>query len=266
MKRRVRTEAKPLRFRIASLIRRLGRGRKPKTAAILLAGGVGARFGGDIPKQLVKLSGVPLLIRSALAMEACPEIDETVIVSRSEDIAAIYALCCEYKIRKLTAVVVGGKSRQASALAGASAVSENIRYLAIHDAARALVTAETVSRVTQEAYIYRAASAASPIYDTVKVVDSCGFIQKTLDRESLMAAETPQVFLRSLYLAAAATVREREISVTDDNAILESVGQAIKIVRSEDENFKITTPTDLLRAEAVIAERERRKREDEKCK
>ncbi len=245
--------------RLAALLRRLGGKKKPKTAAILLSGGVGARFGADVPKQFTELAGIPILIRSAKALDAAPEIDEIVIVSRKEDIAATYALCREYGIGKLSAVTIGGETRQDSALAGVSAVSPEIEYLAIHDAARCLVTEETVSEVVREAYRYRAASAASPIYDTVKTVDRDGFIKETLDRSSLLAAETPQVFYRPLYLAAAYSAKEKGTAVTDDNSLMEAIGQAVKLVLSRGENFKITTPADRIRAEAVIAEREKNK-------
>ncbi len=243
---------------VAAVLRVLGRRSRRKTAAVILSAGSGSRFGGDIPKQFVEIAGVPILIRSALAFEACPDIHEIVIVARAEDVSATYALCREYGLTKLTAVTAGGETRQDSALKGVEAVGKRIGYVAIHDAARCLVTPEIISEVARAAYRYRAASAASPIHDTVKLADKYGFIQKTIDRECLMAAETPQIFERSLYRAAAYTAKDKGTAVTDDNSLFEAIGQAVKLVGSGYENFKITTPTDRLHAEAVIRERERK--------
>lgn len=247
---------------VAALFRVLHRRSARKTAAIILSAGSGSRFGGDIPKQFVRIEGVPLLIRSALAFEACPDIHEIVIVARSEDVSATYALCREYGLTKLSAITAGGKTRQESALRGVEAVSKRIGYVAIHDAARCLITPDAISEVVKAAYRYRAATAASPIYDTVKLADKYGFIQKTVDREQLMAAETPQVFERALYRAAAYTAQEKGTAVTDDNSLFEATRQAVKLVKSRCENFKITTPADQLRAESVIRARERQGGED----
>ena len=143
-------------------------------------------------------------------------------------------------------------------MCGVLATDDAIEFVAIHDAARCLVTTDTIGRVAAEAYVYGGASAASPVYDTVKQLDSMGFIQKTVDRSTLVAAETPQVFRKKLYVAAARAAEQKGSSVTDDNSLLEAFGQAVKSVLSIGENFKITTAADLLRAEAVIAEREKK--------
>ncbi len=251
-----RKQKKTLRYRLATLVRMIGRKPRPKTAAVILAGGSGMRFGADRPKQFVLLSGIPILMRSALAFEASPYIDEIVIVSRREDIDEVRALCDEYRLRKLKGIVEGGATRQESSVNGVSATDETVEFVAIHDAARCLVTTDTIGHVAAEAYVYGGASAVSPVYDTVKQLDSMGFIAKTVDRSMLVAAETPQIFRKKLYLAAAVAAERREASVTDDNSLLEAFGQAIKSVCSVGENFKITTASDLLRAEVVIKQRE----------
>ena len=253
-----KNEKKSLRYRLASIVRLIGGVPRPKTAAVILAGGSGSRFGGDRPKQFASLGGIPVLIRSVLAFESSPYIDETVIVSRKEDIDEVRALCNEYGLGKLKAIVPGGATRQESSMCGVLATDDAIEFVAIHDAARCLVTTDTIGRVAAEAYVYGGASAASPVYDTVKQLDSMGFIQKTVDRSTLVAAETPQVFRKKLYVAAARAAEQKGSSVTDDNSLLEAFGQAVKSVLSIGENFKITTAADLLRAEAVIAEREKK--------
>ena len=257
-----KNEKKTVRYRLASLVRLVTGKPRPKTAAVILAAGSGTRFGGERPKQFALLSGVPVLIRSVLAFEQSPYVDEIVIVSRSEDIFEVRALCKEYSLKKLKAIVEGGKTRQQSSVKGALAVSESVEFVAIHDAARCLVTPDTIGHVVSEAYVYGAASAASPIYDTVKLVDQVGFISKTVDREKLVAAETPQVFRKKLYLSAAATAEQSGAAVTDDNSLLEAFGQAVKSVFSVGENFKITTASDLLRAETVLARRQEKESAD----
>lgn len=256
-----RKEKKTLRYRLASLVRCIARTPRPKTAAVILAGGSGTRFGGDRPKQFALLSGIPVLVRSVLAFEESPYIDEIVIVSRKEDIDEVRALCEQYRMRKLGSIVEGGATRQESSLNGVSATDDAIEFVAIHDAARCLVTAETIGHVAAEAYVYGGASAVSPVYDTVKRLDSMGFIEKTIDRSALVAAETPQIFRKKLYLAAARAVEQKGLAVTDDNSLLEAFGQAVKSVQSIGENFKITTASDLLRAETVIAERKRKEQD-----
>lgn len=251
-----RNERKTLRYRLASLVRLLAGKPRPKTAAVILAAGNGTRFGGERPKQFALLLGVPVLIRSVRAFEESPYIDEIVIVSRSEDIDEVRALCDEYGFRKLSGIVEGGVTRQESSVRGVLATSRSIEFVAVHDAARCLVTADTIGHVAAEAYVYGAASAASPVYDTVKQLDTMGFISKTIDRATLVAAETPQIFRKKLYLAAAGAAEQKGASVTDDNSLLETFGQAVKSVLSVGENFKITTASDLLRAEAVISQRE----------
>lgn len=249
-------QKKSIRYRIASLVRMIGGVSRPKTAAVILAGGSGTRFGGERPKQLTLLCGIPVLVRSVLAFEASPYIDEIVIVSRKEDIDEIRELCESYGVRKLQKIVPGGATRQKSSLCGVSAVSEKTEFVAIHDAARCLVTPDTIGHVAAEAYVYGGASAASQVYDTVKQIDSMGFLKKTIDRDSLVAAETPQIFRKKLYLAAARVAEQNASTVTDDNSLLEQFGQAVKSVLSVGENFKITTKADLIRAEAVISARE----------
>ncbi len=227
-----------------------------KTSAVILAAGNGTRMGGgDTPKQLRPLLGIPVAVHSLLAFEACDEILETVLVTRACDIETFQGLKETYHLKKLTAIVPGGETRAASAVAGLDAISPNATHVAFHDAARCLVTPETIREVVQASYLYNAATAASPIYDTVKRVTREGFIEETVPRESLYAAETPQVFAIPLYRAALSYAVREDLAVTDDNQMVEAIGEAIKVVTHSGQNFKITTSEDLLRAEAVLSGR-----------
>ncbi len=230
---------------------------KPCTSAVILAAGNGSRMGGGkTPKQLRLLLGIPVAVRSLLAFEACEDISETVLVTRESDIAEFCRLKEIYHLKKLSAIVSGGETRAASAAAGLAAITKKATHVAFHDAARCLVTSDIIHDVVKAAYLYHAATAASPIYDTVKRVTREGFIEETLPREALYAAETPQIFSVPLYRAALSYATREALSVTDDNQMVEAVGHAVKVVPHTGANFKITTAEDLYRAEAVLAGRE----------
>ena len=242
---------------LVSGVLRIALRRRPKTFGVILAAGNGTRMGGEVPKQFLPLCGTPILVRSARAFLDCPEIDGIVIVTRREDIAAVEGLCREYGLSgKPIKVTSGGDSRQRSAFLGVEATPKGCRFVAIHDAARCLVTPETVSAVVRTAYRRRAATAVYPIVDTVKRVDARGRIRETLDRNELVAAATPQAFDRDFYIAVAAYAGKKGIAVTDDNALFEAVGQTVYTVDGGNGNFKITTKADFERAEAILRARE----------
>ncbi len=232
----------------------------PRTAAVILAGGSGTRVGADTPKQLISVCDKPVLIHSALAFQKCRLIREIVIVTRAEDCAVVEALCRYYGITKCSRVVPGGTTRQESAALGFGAVSPKSAFVAFHDAARCLVTPAQIRDVALAAYAYGAASAATKATDTVKVVNCYGMIEKTLPRNEIMLAATPQIFNYVYYKAACVAAEEKGTVVTDDNSLMELIGQRVKLVDTGAENFKITVPSDLLRAEAILKLRAERKK------
>jgi 2-C-methyl-D-erythritol 4-phosphate cytidylyltransferase len=141
----------------------------PKTAAIVLAAGSSTRMDSDIPKQLIEINDIPIMIRSLLAFEGSESISEIVLVAPEEYVSYYRSLARTYKIKKLSAVTAGGTSRNESASAGFKRVSSDAKFVAIHDAARCLVTPEIIDRVCRSAYRYNAATAATRAIDTVKV-------------------------------------------------------------------------------------------------
>lgn len=230
----------------------------PYTSAVVLAGGVGSRMSSvdGKTKQLREICGTPVVIHTLRAFDACPHIRETVLVTREEEKDELSGLIEHYGIKKVSRLITGGETRQASALCGFLAISKKAKFVAIHDAARCLIRPEDIARVVTSAHAYRAATAASPVVNTVKAVTADGFVEKTLPRERLVHAETPQVFQTDLYRAAVYTAEKDGIDVTDDNMILEHIGQAVKVVNVGFENFKITSETDLYLAEVVLQRRE----------
>lgn len=247
--------------RICRVLRLLTGKRRPRTTALLLAGGVGSRMArkDGKTKQMLDLLGKPVLVHTALAFEACSHIDDIIVVARKEELSAVNEMMEKYGIKKFRRAVIGGETRQESALRGFEAIdAKKTRFVAIHDVARCLIRPEQIADVVGVAYATGAAAAATRVHDTVKRANSRGEVIETVDRETLWYAQTPQVFSATLYRAAAYTARAAKFTATDDAMLCERIGQAVRLVDCTAENFKITTDADVFRAEAVLREREKK--------
>ncbi len=245
-------------YKINQLIRSVtGRGR-PRTAAILLAGGIGSRMNSadGTTKQLMLLRGKPLFLHTVRAFQDCSYIDDIVLVVRREEMERMRALLAEEKISKLLSIVIGGDTRQESAKNGFDALPAEIGFVAIHDVARCMVTSDMIADVVSTAYDMKAASAACRLTDTVKRAGGDGIVLETLDRNTLWLAQTPQVFLSDLYRAALYMAEKEHFKATDDNMLVEHVGHTVKLVDCGPDNFKITTQADLITAEVILRLRE----------
>ncbi len=226
-------------------------------SAVILAGGSGSRFSDDptMPKQLVPICGTPMIIYSLRAFDACPLIKEIIVVSRSQDIARLETVIKSYTFTKQIKIVSGGKTRQQSALCGFNAMSESISFVAIHDAARPLITSEAIEKVVTAAYHSKAAIAASPAVDTPKIVLKNTISEKAPEREKLWLAQTPQVFERTLYMTSAYYAKDKAFEATDDASLLEFAGFSVKTVDTGIVNLKVTHPDDIVLARAIIENR-----------
>ncbi|MBQ2729828.1 MAG: 2-C-methyl-D-erythritol 4-phosphate cytidylyltransferase [Clostridia bacterium] len=224
------------------------------TSAVILAAGNGTRFGGSVKKQFVDVLGVPCVVRTVDAFEKCSLIDEIILVGDTE---ALTELFDQYEFKKISMIVSGGETRQDSALLGFDSVSDKSKFVAIHDAARCLVTPEMIEATVKEAYKHRAAASAHKSEDTVKIADKKGFVVKTTDRDKIWLVQTPQVFQNDVYRVSAYMAKRDEETVTDDCMLCENLGFDIKLVECGRENLKLTTPEDLLLAEAIVAYREK---------
>lgn len=227
----------------------------PSTSAVILAAGSGLRFGGDRPKQYVDVCGVPAVVRSALAFEQCELIREIVLVSRFGDEDELKLLFHKYGVDKVTAVVSGGATRQESSLKGVESVSDSARFVAIHDAARCLITPEMVEQVCLAAYDCGAAAAAHRATDTVKICTPDGTVSETVDRNTVWLAATPQIFKTNIYLAAAYMSIRDKVEVTDDCMMAERLGFTVKMVECGGDNIKLTGQSDLAVAEGILGRR-----------
>lgn len=226
------------------------------TAAIIVAAGSSTRMGGGTSKQLLEVAGIPVLCRTLAAFRASAVIDEIVVVAREEDRAAVTELARKFGLTGGIpfSVVAGGATRALSVQNGFAAVSPKAKYVAIHDGARCLITPSEIERVCRAAYRHRAATAAHPVTDTVKLANSRGFIEKTIDRKKVWLVQTPQVFYADLYRAALANAGDT-VNITDDNALMEQIRYPVKPVECDRDNIKITTPDDIFRAVEILRKR-----------
>lgn len=225
-------------------------------SAVILAGGSSLRFGGDTPKQFLPLLGKPVIAHTMLAFEKVSSVKEIIIVCREDDAVRYEVMAKEYGITKFKKAVVGGSTRQESSLAGVNATDPNIDYVLIHDGARPLVTPKNIQDVAKATRLYRAACAASASRDTVKIADEKGCISRTEDRTHVYLAATPQGFYKPLLEACAYSAAKEGFSVTDDASLLEHYAYPVKLVETGSENIKITTPSDLVMAEAILKSRQ----------
>ena len=221
-------------------------------AAVIVAAGGSTRMGEGVDKQLVEIDGVPVLARSIAAFENTPDIEYIVVVASKENIEAYKKLISGFGFKKVRSVVRGGPTRQESALRGVEALDDDTEFVAIHDGARCLVTPEMIKKVLDVARQTGAASAGAPVKDTIKQVSAFGVVEATPERGRLWAASTPQIFKAGLYRAAAYYAEKDGFEATDDNLLLERLGGKVTMVDCGYTNIKITTPEDVVAAEALL--------------
>lgn len=225
--------------------------KKPYVTAIILAGGSGSRMGEEVTKQKITLCGSSVLRRSVRAFSESNEVDSIVVVCREDEVDWAKEELAD--ILKIQSVVSGGKTRAESAFKGFSAIPEESNFVAIHDAARCLITKENIDNVIYSAYEHKAATAGTAVTDTIKVING-EFTESTIPRNQLFIAHTPQIFARDLYENALNNSLKDE-SITDDNMLVEKIGVNVFCVDTGKENIKITTKEDLSYAEYILERR-----------
>ena len=217
--------------------------------AIVVAGGVGKRLKTKVRKSFVRVAGRPMLGWVLRALERSPSVKDVVIVAHRRDLAAARRLARKERCRKVRAVVTGGATRMVSVARGLKAIPPETKWVLVHDAARPLVTPALIEATVKAARQAKAAIAAVPVVPTIKQARGA-WVEKTLDRSKLWAVQTPQVFERKLLERAHR--RANGFAATDDAALVEAMGKRVRIVPGSDRNLKVTTPEDLLIAEALL--------------
>lgn len=227
----------------------------PRVAAIVVAGGRGARFGGDTPKQFLEVRGRSLVQRAVDAFVTSPHVQDVVVVLPGEAAARPQDVV---RVPSTVRVVAGGARRQDSVAAGFDAVPEACDVVLVHDAARPFVTDDLIARAVAAARAHGAAIVALPSRDTVKRGVTRGDavqIVETIPRETIHLAQTPQAFSRSI-LAEAVALGRSGTEATDEAALAEAAGHPVVLVEGDPHNIKVTTAADLPIAAAIAAMRE----------
>lgn len=204
-------------------------------------------------KLFARLAGKPVLAHTLEAFDRCEGIDGIVVVGSAESFHLLETLVRDAALSLPVRFVEGGATRQESVYLGLLALPGDAEIVAVHDAARPLVTAAVIARTIEAARRHGAAVACVPATDTVKQVDAGGRITGTLPRASLRAAQTPQTFRVPLLLRAHEAARRDGVDATDDAALVERLGEPVLVVDGDRRNLKITTPEDMRMAEALLA-------------
>lgn len=229
-----------------------------KLVAVIAAGGSGLRMGTTRPKQFIPIAGIPIVARSFLAFSCVQEVDSILVVGPQDFLVDTRALIREYiprgQEKKLIGVIGGGETRQESVRKALEfLVSRGIKnkdIILVHDAARPFVSKQVILRVAEGAAQSGLAIPGIPVKDTIRTPD------KTLERPTLTAVQTPQGFRFDLGFKAHLKAKRDGFEGTDDSSIIERLGRLPKIVEGDEKNFKITTPNDLEKAGGTLTEGE----------
>jgi 2-C-methyl-D-erythritol 4-phosphate cytidylyltransferase len=222
--------------------------------AIIAAAGTGSRMASDRPKQFLQLAGSPIIFHTLKPFELCESIQEVIVVLPAEESAAFLAHAGKLGLRKLARVVPGGATRADSVKRGLLAIrAATAEIVAVHDGVRPFVTVEEIDNTIAAAERDGAAILATPVTDTIKLVEGEAVV-KTLERRHLRQALTPQCFRYELLRRAYEQADVNDPSLTDESALVERLGHQVTIVDGSARNIKITTPRDLLIAETFLNE------------
>jgi 2-C-methyl-D-erythritol 4-phosphate cytidylyltransferase len=226
-----------------------------KTIALIIAGGKGQRMQSPTAKQFLLLGGEPILARTIAVFEACPVVDEILVIAPHDEMAKVQTDIVEkYQYKKVLKVVRGGRRRQQSVWNGLRAIKSDCSWVVVHDGVRPLITPQLIEAGLREAQQTGAAIVAVPARDTVKRLAPGGKLQ-TLPREEIWLAQTPQIFEFSLLCKAHQKASQEKFSGTDDASLVERLGLEVSLIPGDYENIKITTPEDLTIAESLIKRR-----------
>lgn len=220
--------------------------------AIIAAAGTGSRMASNRPKQFLQLAGTPIIFHTLKPFELCDSIQEVIVVLPAEESAAFLAQAGKRGLRKLTRVVPGGATRAESVKRGLMSIrAATAEIVAVHDGVRPFVTVEEIEETVEAARRDGAAILATPVTDTIKVIDGDTIVE-TLARQHLRQALTPQCFRYDLLRQAYDVADVTDPALTDESALVERLGHKVTIVEGSPRNIKITTPRDLLIAETFL--------------
>ena len=227
----------------ASVVRDVG--------VVIVAGGSGTRVGGEELKQFRWVAGKPMLLHSVQTFMARPDVGMVVCVLPQRYAGDPPPWLFQCDVDRLL-VSIGGRTRGESVANGLDDLPDEAQIVLVHDAARPLVDEGTIDRVVTSVRAGTCAIAALPVVDTLKEVDGDGLIVRTVDREALWRAQTPQGFPRQIIVDAHRRAARDRISATDDAALCERLGIPVRVVRGAERALKVTEGADFARAEALF--------------
>lgn len=224
-----------------------------RVIALIPAAGVGKRMGTSINKPFLHIGNKPILAQTLLRFEDSTNISEVyVIVSKKEEIRCREEIVKQYNLKKVTKVVIGGIERHDSVKNGLDAIESKCDIVMIHDGLRPFIATQLIDESISKTIQYGATVVAIPTKETVKAVSSRGETIETLDRNKLWLAQTPQTFKYDIIKRAYENAFKNNIYGTDDSSLVELLGIEVKIIMGSYKNIKITTPEDLVIAEAFL--------------
>ncbi|MDI7259254.1 MAG: 2-C-methyl-D-erythritol 4-phosphate cytidylyltransferase [Thermodesulfobacteriota bacterium] len=224
-----------------------------KADAVIVSAGKGQRFLKGRKKQFFSLDGKPILAHAIDQFEACPLIRQILLVVGQEDLDyCLEEIVEKYRYRKISQIIPGGKRRQESVKNGLDALPGDAEIIVIHDGVRPFVTKEMIEESIRSASRFGAVVTAIPVKDTIKMAHPDGTVLKTLERESLYQAQTPQTFQAPMIKEAYLRATEDGFIGTDDASLVERLGMKVHILPGSYANIKITTPEDLILANLFL--------------
>ena len=220
--------------------------------AIIVAAGRGSRAGGGRAKQFREISGIPIIIHTLARFERCETVGEAVVVLPAGAREELLELAAAHGLRKVARAVDGGETRAESVWRGLLAVEAGgAGVVAVHDGVRPFVTPEEIDRTVREAGEHGAAVLAAPAVETIKEAEG-GRVVRTLERARLWHAQTPQCFRYELLRRAYEQPGALGADVTDCSALVERLGETVRLVEGGPHNVKITTARDFALAEILL--------------
>ena len=230
-----------------------GLNNKGMNTAIILAAGRGTRMNSSMNKQYLVLKNKPILAHSIEIFQKCDLIDEIIVVANKDEEASCRTNVIEkYGYSKVKKLVSGGDERQFSVYNGLMQVDAKCDIVLVHDGARPLLTSVIIERCIDGVERYGAVSCGVPIKETIKIVDENHNVRVTPKRDSIWITQTPQAFKLDTLIKAHLRAIEEEIVCTDDAMLVEQLGINVRMIEGDYENIKITTPDDLIIAEAIL--------------
>jgi 2-C-methyl-D-erythritol 4-phosphate cytidylyltransferase len=221
-------------------------------SAIIVAAGKGTRMGANVDKLWLKVAGRPVIAHTWQRFNDSPSIAEIILVVRDGMQPHFTELAEKFQFQKSFRLIVGGVERQDSVWNGLAAVSAQTEIVTIQDAARPCTSEALIAATIQAAHETGAAVAAQPVTDTIKETADGKIISRTVDRSKLWSVQTPQTFRLEVIRRAISTAREKNLQLTDDTAACELIGHAVRLVKSESPNPKVTVPADLPFVESLL--------------